>query len=243
MICCIPTKGRPETKTFQLFNNVGIETYHFIEPKEMHLYNVPNKISILKDNMGLAYSRNFILDYCKTNLQDWAIICDDDVTQFGIYNGKTVKKDASIWFEIIEKAKKLPFEIVCISYRQHAWMHSSLYSINKNTAEVCILINISKINIRYSGNYPLKEDRHFSMLCVQNGNGVLRLNRYWFGCPNVGSNIGGLHNNYKNKIDEDSAIKLVKYWHPYAKLKKQGGRVDIKLSMKELAIKLNKIVK
>ena len=32
MICFIPTKGRLNTKTYKLFQDVGIEVKHFIEP-------------------------------------------------------------------------------------------------------------------------------------------------------------------------------------------------------------------
>jgi ATP phosphoribosyltransferase len=35
MICFIPTKGRLNTKTYKLFEAVGIEVYHFIEPQEI----------------------------------------------------------------------------------------------------------------------------------------------------------------------------------------------------------------
>jgi len=46
MICFIPTKGRLKTKTYKLFQDVGIEVKHFIEPQEIEKYNVPNKVSI-----------------------------------------------------------------------------------------------------------------------------------------------------------------------------------------------------
>ena len=48
MICFIPTKGRYNTKTYKLFQEVGIQFKHFVEPDELHLYQVPNKISILE---------------------------------------------------------------------------------------------------------------------------------------------------------------------------------------------------
>ena len=31
MICYIPSKGRPKTNTYKLFQEVGIEAVHFIE--------------------------------------------------------------------------------------------------------------------------------------------------------------------------------------------------------------------
>lgn len=241
MICFIPSKNRPQTKTYKLFNDVGIQVYHFIEPQEYDNYNVPNKVSILENNKGVSYVRNFMLDYAKQNNIDWFLMCDDDVTSFGIYNGKTIKKDAGIWFDIFEKAKKLPFEIVGINYTQHAWHEKTSYSINKKFAEVCVLINAKKINWTYRNN--TKEDRDFALQTIKNGNGILRFNHYWFACPNVGSNSGGLQDLYKAKKDELWAKDIVINWHPFAKLVNKNNRIDAKINIKELALFYKKVVK
>ena len=243
MICFIPSKGRPKTKTFNLFKEVGIEVVHFIEPSEMCIYEVPNKVSILKDNQGIGYVRNFMLNFAKEKKYEWVLICDDDVTSFGVYNGKTVKKDASIWFEILNKAQKLPFELIGINYTQHAWHEKTSYSINKKFAEVCVLVNVSKINWFYRPEFNLKEDRDFALQTIKNGNGILRFNHYWFSCPDVGSNSGGLQNQYKAKKDEESAKKMCYEWHPFVTLKKKGDRVDMKTDIKGLATYYKKPVK
>lgn len=243
MICLIPTKGRPSTKTYKLFQEVGIKVYHFIEPQEMDSYDVPNKISIKENNKGIGYVRNFMLEFARYNNFDWVLICDDDVTSFGIYNGKTVKKDASIWLDILDKAKKLPFEIIGINYTQHAWHEKTNYSINKKFAEVCVLMNVKKIHWNYRSEFNLKEDRDFALQTIKNGNGILRFNRYWFSCPDVGSNIGGLQNEYKAKKDEESAKKMCIEWHPFVTLKKKGVRIDMKTDIKGLATYHKKVVK
>ena len=243
MICFIPTKGRPNTKTYKLFQEVGIEVYHFIEPQEIDKYEVPNKVSILKNDKGIAYVRNFMLNYARENNFDWIIMCDDDVTSFGIYNNKTIKKDASIWFEILQKAKQLPFELVGINYTQHAWHEKTKYSINKKFAEVCVLMNISKIKWHYRPEFNLKEDRDFALQTIKNGNGILRFNHYWFSCPDVGSNTGGLQNEYKLKKDEQSAKKMCMEWHPFVNLKRKGERIDMKTDIKALALNYKRQVK
>lgn len=243
MICFIPTKSRPQTKTYKLFENVGIKVMHFIEPQEINYYKVPNKISILENNKGIAYVRNFMLNYARENNYEWVLVCDDDVNSFGIYNGKTIKKDASIWYDIYKKAQKLPYELIGINYTQHAWHEKKSYSINKKFAEVCVLINISKIKWYYRSEFNTKEDRDFALQTIKNGNGVLKFNHYWFSCPDVGSNIGGLQDEYKNKKDEESAKKMCYEWHPYISLKKKGSRIDMKTDIKSLALNYNKIVK
>jgi hypothetical protein len=243
MICFIPTKNRLNTKTYKLFEAVGIEVKHFIEPQDINRYDVPNKISILKNDQGIAYVRNFMLEYAKTNNYDWVLFCDDDVSSFGIYNGKTIKQDASIWFKILDKAKKLPFELIGINYTQHAWHEKTSYSINKKFVEVCILINISKINWSYRSEFNLKEDRDFALQTVKLGNGILRFNHFWFACPDVGSNSGGLQDMYKAKKDEESAKKMCYEWHPFITLQNKGNRIDMKTDIKRLAENYKKIIK
>lgn len=243
MICFIPTKGRLNTKTYKLFQDVGIEIKHFIEPQEIEKYQVPNKVSILENDKGIGYVRNFMLNYARENNFDWVLICDDDVTSFGIYNGKTVKKDALIWFTILNKAKQLPFELIGINYTQHAWHEKTSYSINKKFAEVCVLMNVSKIKWDYRPEFDLKEDRDFALQTIKNGNGILRFNHFWFACPDVGSNVGGLQDMYKSKKDEESAKKMCKEWNPFIALKKKGERIDMKTDIKALAIHYKKIIK
>lgn len=243
MICFIPTKGRSNTKTYKLFQEAGIEVFHFIEPQEIDKYEVPNKVSILENDRGIGYVRIFMLNYARQNNFEWVLICDDDVTSFGIYNGKTVKKDASIWNEIFAKASQLPFELIGINYTQHAWHEKTKYSVNKKFAEVCVLMNIKKIKWNYRPEFNLKEDRDFALQTIKNGNGILRFNHYWFSCPDVGTNSGGLQNEYKAKKDEESAKKMCKEWHPFVTLKRKGERIDMKTDIKALATHYKKQVK
>jgi glycosyltransferase involved in cell wall biosynthesis len=243
MICFIPTKGRPQTQTYKLFEEVGIKVYHFIEPQDLDAYNVPNKVSIEQDNKGIGYVRNFMLQYAKTIKAEWIIMCDDDVTGFGIYNGKTVKQGASIWHEIFNKVKTLPFELVGINYTQHAWHEKTPYSINKKFAEVCVLINVPKVKWHYRPEFNLKEDRDFALQTIKLGNGILRFNHYWFACPNVGSNKGGLQDLYKAKKDEESAKKMCYEWNPFVTLQNKGDRVDMKTDIKGLAAHYKKTIK
>lgn len=244
MICYIPTKSRPSTKTYKLFEEQGFDFLHFVEPQELDLYkNVPNVVNIQANDKGIAYVRNFMLDYAKRNNHDWIIMCDDDVTSFGVYNGKTVKLTASIWRDIYAKAVKLPFELVGINYTQHAWHEKNAYSINKKFAEVCVLIHVKKIKWNYRGEFNLKEDRDFALQTIKNGNGILRFNHYWFACPDVGSNKGGLQDLYKAKKDEESARKMCYEWNPFIELKEKNGRIDMKTKISELALHYKRPVK
>ena len=94
MICYIPSKGRPKTQTYKLFQSAGIEVLHFIEPSEIELYDVPGtKVDIGENDRGIAYVRNFMLSYAKRNGHIHVIVCDDDVTSFGKYiDGKKLRR-------------------------------------------------------------------------------------------------------------------------------------------------------
>jgi ribosomal protein L24E len=243
MICFIPTKGRPQTKTYKLFQDAGIQFIHFIEPQEIDKYDIPNKVSILQNNLGIGYVRNFMLNYAKKNNHSWVIMCDDDVDHFGLYNNGNIKKDANIWHEIKAKAEKLPFELIGINYRQLAWTQKTNYSINTKFVEVCVLMNIDKIKWSYRPEFNLKEDRDFSLQTIQKGNGILRFNKYFYNCPDVGTNSGGLQDEYKAKKDQESAVKMCKEWKPFLTLKNKGNRIDIKADIKQVAIYYKKIVK
>lgn len=102
-------------------------------------------------------------------------------------------------------------------------------------------MNVKKINWQYNPN--TKEDRDFQLQTIKNGYGVLRFNHYWFSCPNVGSNEGGLFDLYQSKKDIDWAKNIVKSWHPFAKLVNKKNRIDAKIDIKGYAKSLNKEVR
>jgi len=234
MICCIPSKGRPETKTYKLFEQANIKTFHFIEPQEISSYKVPNIVDIGENDKGISYVRNFILDWAVANGNDWIIVCDDDVTGIGFYDGKNRTANAKIWHNLFEKVKNMPFELVGINYRQNAWHEKTSFSVNRKFSEVCTMLKVSEISWRYKDN--TKEDRDFLLQTIKNGHGTIRFNRYFFSSPVIGSNKGGLHEHYSNKRDTEWAVKIVEDWHPYAKLiKTKTGRVDAKIDIKKFA--------
>lgn len=243
MICCILSKGRPETKTFKLFEAAKIKTFHFVEPQDLSAYKTqPNVIDIGANDKGISYVRNFILDWAKTNDEEWVIVCDDDITSFGFYDGKNHNSDAGIWLKIFEKIKEMPFEIVGINYRHHAWHEKTAFSVNRKFSECCVMLRVPGISWRYKDD--TKEDRDFLLQTIKNGHGTIRFNRYFFSSPVVGTNKGGLHDNYANKRDTEWAVRMVQDWHPYAKLiKTKTGRIDARVDIKKFATDHKKVVK
>ncbi|QDP52027.1 MAG: putative beta-glucosyl-HMC-alpha-glucosyl-transferase [Prokaryotic dsDNA virus sp.] len=234
VIVCIGSKGRPKTKTYKLFEKL-YKVYHFIEPQEFKKYDVPNMVNIKENDRGVSYMRNFVLKWCKKKKIKWIILADDDIVSFGkVINGKTKKTDASIWEDIYKKAKRLPFELVGINYRQYAWSEKNRISINTKFPDVCVLINIDALTWDF-GDWLLKVDRNFTLETIKNGYGTMRFNHFFFSCPDVGTNEGGLQDLYKKQIDKEYAIKLAEKWKPHTKLIKKGKRIDTKVDIKAVA--------
>jgi hypothetical protein len=231
MICCIPTKGRPNTKTYKLFQEVGIEVFHFIEPQEIDIYNVPNKISIEKNEQGIGYVRNYILNYGKVNKINILIMCDDDINSFGeVLNGKCVKTNAAIFFKMLPVIEKMNFELYGISFRQFAWSEKNKYAINSKVFTACTIVKPCNIFWEYPNIY--KEDICFLFETIKNGNGIFKFNHYFFNCPPIGSNEGGCYNGYKNNKHIEAIKIITKKYNGFVKIIKKKKTFDLKWDFK-----------
>jgi len=236
VIVCIPSKGRPNTKTHLLFESAGFDVYHFIEPQDYDLYNKLKKVNIGKNNGGVYYVRQFIVEWAKQNNQEWVLMCDDDITDFGIVeNGKCVTKDARIFYEIISKAKKLPFTVYGISFRQYAWSEKKSIAINSKVFTAVTLLNIPKITWKYRQH--LKEDIMFLFDSISNSYGCAKFNHYFFNTPPIGSNKGGCYDDYKNKKDIKSFNYILNEFKGYTKVISKKNGLDIKWDFKGYAEK------
>lgn len=237
MICYIPSKSRPKTKTHELFELSGISVIHFVEPKEENLYSVNEKVVLPENDQGISYVRNFMLDYARARNHKMVIICDDDVTSFGSKKGSaTVKcKGADIFHEIKASFEKTPFEMAGVNYKQYCWAEEKKYSINTALFEVCVVVKPFCIKWNYRSVFNTKEDRDFLMQTVINGNGVLKFNHFYLSAPKIGSNKGGLNEDYKNNKHFEAVIKMKKHWGDYVDVVKKGKDIDLKYKIKKLA--------
>lgn len=234
MIACIPTKGRPKTKTYKLFEDVGIKVFHFIEPQDIESYNVPNKISILENDKGVGYARNFILNYCRNNSIELCIMCDDDIDSFGeVVNGKTIKTDANVFFKMLPIIKKTPFELYGMSFRQFAWTEKIKYSINSKPITGIVIIKPQKINWNY--NLTFKEDLIFQFETIKKGNGCLKFNHIFFNCPPVGTNKGGCYDGYKLRKDTEVINEICNKYVGFVNVVKKPKTYDIRWDFKKWA--------
>lgn len=238
---CIPSKNRPNTKTYKIFQDLGLEVFMFLEPQDFDNYQVDcKKINIGKDNQGISFVRNFILDYAKQNNFEWVCMCDDDISSFGkairTEKGLKNKKDNQTIKEVFERTLNFKNTIFGINYAQYSWCSSSSRSINTATIEVCIWFRPSEIKAKYDQEVNLKEDRDFIIQNSINGLNIVKLNRYYHNSPEIGKKKGGLYDQYKAKTDEKSAKKMFLKWGKnIITLKKNSkNNMDIKIKWNNL---------
>lgn len=247
----IPSKGRPKTKTHTLLPLPDCKVTHFVEPQETAAYavaGVPNIVTLPENDQGIAYVRNFILDWAASNRVTWLWVIDDDVNGFGTAKaGKTIKGDHQVLVDFQAKAEQYKFPVNGINYCQYAWSYSaqkgSRYRVNRKTAEVCTLLYIPAVTWRYRGRLNLKEDRDFCMQAIKESRGILFDCCSWFNAPGVGTNPGGLQDLYRQKRDWESAARLHAEWSPFAEMIHKSGRHDCRLDLAGYAKSLGKTVK
>lgn len=235
MIICIPTKGRPSTVTHKMFKASGFDVYHFIEPQDFNDYAVPNKVDIKANDQGLVYARNFILDWARESGHQFICMCDDDLTEFGLsVNGRCVTQpDADVLDAPFAAFEKAGAAIGGFNQRQYAWSEKKNYRLNAGKSECLVLLNMGKIYWRYRGG--LKEDRDFLMQCLDNRQNFIFFPKVYYSGPVIGTNEGGLHEQYMSGADNAAAYELQKRWPKYAKIIEQHGRIDVRLDYKRKA--------
>lgn len=249
MIIAIASKARPGTKSYLLYEKSGIPVYHFVEPQDEEVYKkagVPNVVTIGKNDQGLWYVRNWILEWCRKNNHSWVWMNDDDVKSFGVaIKGKTITQTSQVLIEIFKTVEPYEYPANGLNYCQHAWSYCKRprYFVNKRPPDVCSLYYVPAIRWEFKQEMGTKVDRDFYMQCIQGGKGLIVSTHHWFACPDVGSNPGGLNAEYASKRDNDYAVVFCNAWSPYAELTKKGDRVDVKLKFAEYARSLGRTVK
>jgi len=148
MKICIASKNRAETMTTQLFFNPK-DILIFVEPQEIKKYQIFNSgyklVNIKKNNKGIAYARNFILNYMSDKC---ILMADDDYQWFGKRNKEgryDTLKNCQEMVNNIEKNLK-NCEICGISD------NSFSYFVNKNNNNKRIYFNDSVVRGIYGIN-------------------------------------------------------------------------------------------
>ncbi|NEO83808.1 MAG: hypothetical protein F6J87_06030 [Spirulina sp. SIO3F2] len=235
----VPSKQRPgETALLSQLKSSSLDWVYVVEPQEEEMYrSYTDRVLVLPENeQGIAYVRQWILDYCRAQNISWYWMLDDDISRF--YKAVRGKNLAVSITEALEGAEKLISKHcdligqAALEYQQFAW--SAKKSIRWNSyCDVCVLIN-SAVIARYRKEVELKEDRDFTLQIQSSGLLTATVTRYSFAAPANGSNPGGLQAVYQTKGKERASIrKMCELWPGVCTPQtKSGGRYDIKINWK-----------
>lgn len=237
----IPSKGRATgLKTSAHFEDKS-HVFVVVEPQDEAAYKEAGHTNLLvlpKDNQGIAYVRNWILENAiKERLKRYWMM-DDDITQFSEYagaKGTKITGDLACY-----KAEKILVWGVpklgqgAMEYTQFAWSQKKEI-VSPGYCDVAVLINPALVgNIRYRSEMNLKEDRDFTLQILASGVLTARSGKIAFAAPKNGSNAGGLADEYAKLGREAEASKrMIKAWPGVCSDNvKNDGRPDVKINWK-----------
>jgi len=176
----IPSKGRDNNcLTAELLNKYNLFFYLVVEPQDFNKYKIRygNKvIKMPKNNMGIAYARNFCKQDSITRGYNWHWQVDDNIKYFGVReNNKNIKINPKECFSIIEH-ETLKYNNIGISGMKHhvfAFSASNDYSINRQCYSSVFINN--DIDVYWRGKCV--EDTDYSLQILFSGFCTILFNR------------------------------------------------------------------
>ena len=240
----IPSKGRPEVVTAETFKNspalLEQEYVVFVEPQEVELYRKAghkNIVDIGATDKGIGYVRNFMVNYAVENNIPWFWMCDDDIKEFTQQIGKKTRPWERNFFTVIEQnAKQLPehFGIVGLEYNQYVWSATRDCAIG-GYCEVCALFKTDIMKkFKYTEKLGLKEDRDMILQLRTNVYQTMRLSKYGFRCPPIGTNKGGLQETYRTTKAKEDCIAMKKKYGDLVDIVEKDGMYDLKIHWRKI---------
>lgn len=236
----IPSKGRAGfAKAVTKLLDENLPFFLVVEPKEEAAYRsaypLAKGILVLEQNNGgIAYVRNFILNYVRSKKFSWYWQLDDDINMMGFVKEKKVLK-APFGFILGQAGDLLSYvpdlAIGALEYQQFAWSATKPYAMN-SYCDTCVLVNVERTKT-FQYRPDVKEDRDFVLQALSLGYASARTSRFCFGSPKNGSNEGGLHDEYKAGLERTWSENMVGLWPGICSLQtKKDGRPDVKVNWK-----------
>jgi hypothetical protein len=250
----IPSKGRPDK----------VHTYHallqgnsrrvaiVVEPEELEAYQEAMKgfgvefLVLPASNQGIAFVRNFILDYAQTHNVPSYWMLDDDIKEFKQYiNGKPHKIDG---LKALDQAKFALSAVPnlaqgALEYDQYAWSAKNSVRLY-GYCDVAVLIYPQRVGaIRYRPEVNLKEDRDFTMQLLHAGKPTARASQISFRAPKNGSNKGGLYDVYREGREKAASDRMIALWPDYCSISPKKDRHDVSIDWRKLALNCPALLK
>lgn len=229
----IPTKGRLENeKTYSILKDIGLNPTLVIEPQEVEkAMSLEYQFIVLPaNNMGITYSRNYILKEARDMDFEYICMIDDDISQMGyIVDGKRVK-DNKAFLSALDKF--LEFKTCgTMQYNQFAWHQPKPIVYNRGLEVVWFLYMPQLQNVVIEEDTI--EDRDFSLDIIINHNvETFRLNHLYFNVPSIGTNPGGIDSQTRGEKQSYWVRKMQNKWgeNIISIIQKTNGWDNIKIN-------------
>ena len=234
----IASKGRAnESYLLSELRKSDREWWYVVEPQDEPDYRklTDNLIILPKNDQGIAYVRQFILELCKDK-NTWYWTIDDDITQFyKTVNNRNQKSDMESALSFAESAlakTKRNIGQMSLDYQQMAWSSKKPIHWNRR-CDVCVLIN-PKVPARYRKEVELKEDRDFTLQVLAAGYSTGLVSAYSIACPAIGMKPGGLQPLYQKQGKLNQSVKrMCELWPGICtSIIKKDGSPDAKIDWK-----------
>lgn len=212
-----------------------------VEPQEYDAYAEEGwTTAVLPANdQGLAFSRQWVLDEARRKGLGWIWVLDDDITGFfEVVSGRCQPVDANVALagaESIILAGDPHAAHAALEYQQFAW-RARQPAVLAGYCDVAMAVDVSRVNAYYREDASVKLDRDFTLQVMASGWPVLRVTRFAFACPSIGSNAGGLDAVYREPDEEARAVQRMCDWWPgvCTPKRKPNGRADVRINWKAM---------
>ena len=246
----IASYHRPECRTLKTLLELGIDKSNItISLNDINDYNTYKEKYkdirvIYREGNCVANNRNNLLD--NHEIGEKLIILDDDITSFRrwtpnneaskygkLYKITTKEELEGILEECFEETKKVgnnKFGIYAISNTmmiKGTIETQGIYSINK-MFQGCFCGFIVDKETRYDNEFRVLDDYELVLRDIKQGKYILRRNDLVSDTPKMGSSDGGYYNLYKQGIQKEYMLKLLKKYPGMFNIKKDYGGIILK---------------
>jgi hypothetical protein len=206
----IPSRGRSDRKiTADMFKDDPHGVY--VEPQQLEAYQArfpATTIALDKNDMGIAYARNFMNDDLKARGIGRAWVIDDDMDFFVVRRGgKSVRVPPKEALEAAEAEFKKIGGVAIGALQYNTWVRDDHKkpTINSSCC-TCVWFDYDLLkDLRYDDLMMRFSDADFTLQALRSGLKSARINTIGFAAKPVGKNPGGLHHIYSDQTAVFSA--------------------------------------
>lgn len=199
----IPSYRRPECRTVGTLLENGVNAEDIIvsvqtEEDYAEYSRSGLGVTIIKGEADCAAgNRNTILRNCSRPI----VLLDDDISSFGVWDGKTYRKDTrGVLNGILRLIEYGQDKTSCIgiSPSSNGMVRQGRPIWQKNVLLQGTFLIVFDKSVLFDENFKMLEDYEYSISLVKKARGTLRFNNYVALKPSNGTNKGGMHERYEN---------------------------------------------